>query len=261
MSDRRTNKTKEDTPIKAKAKHLKGKSYLATFEEKRKRPGTELVLTEQGSGASEVGLPFDSANDAAEFLGVSPSHFSNRRTNKTNPDTPIKAKAENLKGKSYRVTFDGAVPSANANRNYKPIKVDLKDLETGLDIPYNSLEDAGEFLGVDPSVLSNKKAKGSLVPIKATAKGIEGKSYIAIFKDVGIRKKPVTELVLTELGCGASEVELPFDSSEDAARFLGVTPSHFSNRRTNKTNPDRPIKAKAKHLKGKSYRVTFPTPQ
>ena len=80
-----------------------GKFYLAIFEEKSKRPVTEVVLTELGSGASEVGLPFDSANDAAKFLGVAKATLSNRKT--MGSDKPIKAKAKGIEGKLYRATF------------------------------------------------------------------------------------------------------------------------------------------------------------
>ena len=54
-------------------------------------------------------------------------------------------------------------------------------------------------------------------------------------------------------------LDIPYDSMGDAATFLGINPSVLSDRRTNRTNPDRPIKAKAKHLKGKIYRATFST--
>ena len=43
------------------------------------------------------------------------------------------------------------------------------------------------------------------------------------------------------------------------SRFLDVSPSTLSDRKTNKTNMDKPIKAKAKGIKGKIYRATFTT--
>lgn len=96
---------REVEPIKAIAKGIKGKSYLAIFEEIKKRPVTKVVLTELDSGASEVGQPFGSLRDAARFLDVSPATLSYRKTNKTNQDKPIKAKWKGIKGKKYRATF------------------------------------------------------------------------------------------------------------------------------------------------------------
>ena len=92
-------------PIKAIAKELKGKSYLAIFEERKKRPETEVVLTELDSEGPDVGLPFGSLREAAKFLDVSPSTLSDRKTGKAAPDKPIKAKAKGLEGKRYRATF------------------------------------------------------------------------------------------------------------------------------------------------------------
>ena len=96
---------REVEPIKAIAKGIKGKSYLAIFEEIKKRPVTKVVLTELDSGASEVGQPFDPERGVEGKSVELGGRRINKKKKKTKQDTPIKAKWKGIKGKKYRATF------------------------------------------------------------------------------------------------------------------------------------------------------------
>ena len=188
--------------------------------------GTKVYVRELGTDKT---IPYGSITTAAEFLGVKQSSLTYRKRRGLN--TPMIAAAEDIKGKpGYLLTF------GESNRiersSYKKVSpsqigIVLTDLETGLDIPYDTLADAAAFLGLNPSVLSTRKAKGSVTPIEAKAKDIKGKLYSLIFDGVAEPKrkgKHHLQPIKVDLKDLETELIASYDSLEDAGEALGLDP-------------------------------------
>ena len=149
---------------------------------------------------------------------------------KTGLNTPIIAKAEAIKGKRYSLTFGESMEPRTSPHKTPPsikVKVDLKDMETGLTVPYDSLAEAAAFLGINPTRLSHRKNNGSVEPIIAKAKGIKGRLYSLIFDGVDETKwmgQHHQQPIKVDLKDQETELIVPYDSLEDAGEALGVDP-------------------------------------
>lgn len=190
------------------------------------RWGSKVYVRECGTDNTTL---FGSISAAAQFLGVRPGSLNYRKRRGLN--TPMIAAAEEIKGKRYLLTFGESMkPRAVPHKTPESVKVkvDLKDLETGIITSHASMKDAATFMGIDTGIIYHRKKDGSVKPIKAKAKGIKGRLYRLILDGVDgspqLRGRFSQQPIKVDLKDLATGLIVPYDSLEDAGEALGVDP-------------------------------------